>query len=1460
MCLWDWGQLSAMGKFFVPVLAGAVLAGSLTAQPRVVRGGAERVGRPESVSGEVRPKLTPAEPGAELPVLHRRLAELSRVDKPDAAQAQEMQALLERALAIDARDAVALRSGASHYERGRDYRRAAEMLDRLSELQPGDADLEAELGHCRFLAGDLDRAEAALRRARDGKAGGAAVSAELARIRLDRHDDRGALPLLDETLALDGRSTELWFTRADVAARLGEAAKAADSIEKGLALEPGNLARRTSLIEIYLVSGAGEKALGHVRTVTADLPADAAARRQYAEFLDRLDRPAESLAVWKKALEADPRMEPAHFRVARLLLDRGAVAESLDAAEAGLTAAPQSARLYLLKAEGLERQRSFFDARQTLRNAPEPAGDVALLERLAEMEDASGTHAALAYRALLEARDKAAPGSPAARRDAERGLEVAVRDGDAATAGYFRERLAAGGGSPVSAWLVDRPAPSAAGANVPGGIDALAFIAHFRAASPQTFFADYSRTLVDKTENANPKARSVYVESLRRYCQQVAELKAVGVRKGSAVEIVISAADKGSLERSEKALDILGWKLKGNQGTVTIEAGEKGAQAERQETASALALDTVGLEEALKAGETYRFEIAEESAPVLLGESTWMGTFFPRRGSGGGFAEALIGDMRVAKTYAALSGIGGRAVAALTEGADLKTLAEKHADLLYRYGSAFALRGDRAAVPGGEAAEPIWAKLAGAAPASPSRFFRALLEKDGGKLLEFFAALGQVDADHQRFFTQSLERTTRFYELFRESGAVGAGAEKQRRDYSFTSFLREVPLDSQLRAVFPGSPEVWTVAKGNSSSTGKTGGMAQKLSRVTAPEREDEILLRLARTRYKLGVESQSELDDFVAVVRIDRHRSEPLDEASARLLARHYGVDGAFYPYFAVLTALEREQFEHFFALADQLRTMPRFELNLVLGEFDSLVELIALERESGALDAPAAAALFDRVCQRFGKAKAAADYTVASLDSVRDLLGGAASKTAEADPDRALERALLGETPPVSFELDGAHRQVDASAVRRARYRKVLLLQKVTSIKTLLDFDGRLRELAQGSGVAMEHADALEALRAGLLAVQLPKGPVLTDVERKVVTVFHDARAGELIVRLKQRLASKQASQQDIAQLAGELEAAIRPQVKLALSGIVYAYYLSPDDLLVSQDPLLLRKHRFLELGPRAEGLFVAPELNPEHEGLGSYIQGGFAGFSIAAGQVAFSGSEPPANSRAVAAAQLGAMRATDWSRLAERDLIVFGLRLRLAREWILHAGTDAGLLAGLEEATEGLLSPARRGELLDAIAARDWSGAFRNVTLGDLHFLAQRYLGRYRADRWASPVTAELRRLADPAGDARLCQLGSSAAGLLDCSHPHLASAVPYEEYEKLLIPYKLAQRAAEFKLYLAEFAGRTGIPPAALDAIGQAMAMQAVRRIKMADAHDWRGALLAFGGLDEAAAAAALPEEE
>jgi hypothetical protein len=183
-------------------------------------------------------------------------------------------------------------------------------------------------------------------------------------------------------------------------------------------------------------------------------------------------------------------------------------------------------------------------------------------------------------------------------------------------------------------------------------------------------------------------------------------------------------------------------------------------------------------------------------------------------------------------------------------------------------------------------------------------------------------------------------------------------------------------------------------------------------------------------------------------------------------------------------------------------------------------------------------------------------------------------------------------------------------------------------------------------------------------------------------------------------------------------------------------------------------------------------------------------------------------------------------------------------------------------LQEATQGLLSPTRRGELLDAIAVRDWDGAFRNITLGDLYSLSERYLERYSGDTWESPTMAALHRNSGTAGDvsasdsARLRSLGGSAIDLLGCSHPHLEVLGTYEEYERLHLPYKLAQRAAEFKLYLADFAGRAGIPPAALNALGQPIALQVIKRMKMTDLRDWRDAQLAFAGVDDIAVLTAI----
>ena len=1393
--------------------------------------------------------------GARLPTfqeyadLRRAAAEaagLMKLETLDAGQVQRMRELLQQALKVNPLDPEALRAGADYYTRYHDPKTAAMLLGALAQVRPRDPKVFAEWGHSLFAAGDLAGAEKPLVQAREGQAGGSAVSEELARIHLARQDDAGALAFLEEVLQAEAQRADLWLTRADVATRLKDWSKTADSLEKALALEKDKLDRRTSLISLYLEHGAKDRALPHVQLVAAALPGEAAIRRQYAEFLEKLDRSDDALAVWRKTLEADPSMEQAHFRVARMLLDRGALPEALAAGEAGIGAAPQSARLHLLKCEALERQGKYYAARETLRGAAQSIHDPELQARLMEMEDVSGSHAAAAYAASLAGQPS--PGM------LERGLEVALRDGDNKAAAEFRTRLAAAGNSSLAAWLLPKNEEAELTATVPGGLEALAFIAHMHATPPQHFFAEYCRTLADRT-TGDAKQAAAYTESIREYFDRLASLKALGTAKGNRVVLEISRANKAATQKTSRILDLLGWTLRSGKEGLRVEAGEKGSQAKRQEMASALAVSQTEMQEALQANRTFTFEIEDTAAPVVLGEAKWLSSFFPKEKLNGNLAEALARDLRMAKTYAALSAMGPRVVAVLAPGADLKQLAEKHADLIYHRASALALRGAHASVPGGAAAEASWEKMVGGPVANPGQFFRALLEKDDGKLLAFFDVLGQLDREHQRFFTLSLGRLSRFYEVFRESPDMAQGASRATQSSPVVEFLRQIPLDGDLHVLFPGSPEVWLLAKGKSSNSGATK-MVKKLSRIAAPDQEDVILIRILRTRYNITGARFSESDNFVAVVRIDQHREEPLDETSALLLAQHYSVAGAVYPYFASLTEVAEPQFTRFFALIDQLQSQPRFQLNLILGQLHSFIELLSLAQEAGTLRGKAAAELFGAECDRFARASGPADYTIASLDGMHDLVARAAPEDA-ANPDQAIERLLLGASAPVEWESGGARHALDPVAMRVAAYRKILAQQKVTPLKTLLECDRLLGELSEGKGSAADHLKELEALNGGILSVPVPKEMKIPEVDKKYLSDHEREKIPEILQRLKQQFARKKVNLEDVKKLCAEFMAAIAQPVKVTMSGMVYAYFLNPDDLLVSEDPLLLRKHRFLE--PESGPIFPPSELAKGSEGAGSHLTGGFAGFFRVAGELAVSG-EKPGNGEMVAVAQIGSLRATDWRRLREDDLRVLGLRLRLAREWILHAGKDQKLADALAEDSLGLLSTTRRAQLLDAIAARDWTSALGVATLGDLYALSGRYLARYTEDPWQSPVLAALRKMPDPADESRLRWLGGSPVELLGCAHAHLAELGPYEQYEWLLLPQKIAERAAEFKLFLADVAGRAGIPPAALGTLAEPLARQVMAKMHMTDMHDWHSVTRAFAGLDEEMLEAALDQKK
>src|SRR5207237_1034488 len=108
--------------------------------------------------------------------------------------------------------------------------------------------------------------------------------------------------------------------------------------------------------------------------------------------------------------------------------------------------------------------------------------------------------------------------------------------------------------------------------------------------------------------------------------------------------------------------------------------------------------------------------------------------------------------------------------------------------------------------------------------------------------------------------------------------------------------------------------------------------------------------------------------------------------------------------------------------------------------------------------------------------------------------------------------------------------------------------------------------------------------------------------------------------------------------------------------------------------------------------------------------------------------------------------------------------------------------------------------------------------------------------KTDLWNSPVTIALRSIAAVNDGSRLNILGPIPYHSLGCQHPHLVADAPYEEYALRMFPEELAERSAEFKLFLAFEADSLGVEPSALSDIAETLASRAFRSIQMTDSKD------------------------
>jgi hypothetical protein len=416
-----------------------------------------------------------------------------------------------------------------------------------------------------------------------------------------------------------------------------------------------------------------------------------------------------------------------------------------------------------------------------------------------------------------------------------------------------------------------------------------------------------------------------------------------------------------------------------------------------------------------------------------------------------------------------------------------------------------------------------------------------------------------------------------------------------------------------------------------------------------------------------------------------------------------------------------------------------------------------------------------------------------------------------------------------------------------RSVEYQRVLELQKIPSLDALLSIYERSRTLTRdGTG----SVTALQKAASTFQIIELPKNSKLAAREKEVITRYDPAPVLKIIGQLTAKTAKNKPNPRDVEKLSQELSTELQPQVTLALAGQIYAYFLRPADLLVSEDPLLIRKHHYFGFGSTVQYLEKLPEsaFDPSSTGGGSNFVGGFAQFGLASGTAAGAGwkTSGSAGEEAIGA-QIAAIRGATWERIDESDQRLVGLRCTLAREWIEESASHPEAFEALSDETMGLLSLSRRADLLSAIETRNWPRAWDAVTLPDLFSLAGKFLTRFPNDPWPSPTLTALRQAAAVNDGSRLNILGAIHYHSFGCNHPHLLPDAPYEEYERHMFPAEIAERVAEFKLFLVYLADGMGVEPSALARVAEPLAAKAFRNAKMMDAHDWRAVTAAFSSI-------------
>ncbi len=592
--------------------------------------------------------------------------------------------------------------------------------------------------------------------------------------------------------------------------------------------------------------------------------------------------------------------------------------------------------------------------------------------------------------------------------------------------------------------------------------------------------------------------------------------------------------------------------------------------------------------------EAAREHRAPERIPGLLPPTVWQAAVFRRAVPADGLAAAIILDRRASLLYYGLFSLDDETVGFFAAHPDVLTsVYRRWPELFAAFAEGLHIRGGRMSVAGGEAATKTWEQALGAPAADPARFVTALFERNAGRLVQLFGALGRLDPPHLAFALGPGCRD--LPELIASAARFNPDIEPPFVSWSEVDvpfLLEHVQVTAEGRLAPPRGRWFWEAAfDGQTSSRAATPLQGE----VTAPRLVDLFgaMPRPARRlRFDMLLFAQRRFAGHWATGArgVDE---EVWLEPVARFPARQ-----------TLLLTLEQMRF----VLPDDYRRATEAAGALETGfepsrgarrvvVFQAVVSLIAQCQRAGSLASDVAQAL---VSDAFRMAAAGADdYGAAALDRLRVLVIRLSASPSAGTAEARLLDGLAGtavERPRPVAEWEGRRYTVDLARAERRRLEEVRERQGGRSVDDIFELGRAVSDLVKDS-------TAPDCTRQAAAAVLLatgddgPQGGEETFLGFRVDGTLEDMRDAARAAGVPKWQRSESARKR----LAAGLEVMLA-EVLLAHA---YALWLDPETPLIPGDGPD-RRH---DLGLRMAG-DSGPWLIPRTAGDSASVRGSLLG----------------------------------------------------------------------------------------------------------------------------------------------------------------------------------------------------------------------------------------------------------